>query len=296
MSDMLARDADGEVPHAFASYPSPPSSGRGAVSLPSGDKRTRYTAEQSDANDDDHHTKRARSQSMRTAILTPPSTRGRRMGDRLGLGDGALAACPPSTSRHQRSDSDTVCCSWLPENARLGMDARPYARLYTAPQFDTYPVHDAAHNPFLEGGPADVGFTGPHAYRARLRATSLPRKELGKSLFVLYFAGGTPRRNAVSDDEDWSGRPSARPRGLFAEELEARARRAERPPQAAHAELPAQPAHAVSDPEALWLSTMEHAKANTQPHPPRLSHQNEKLLAQLERVDWSSDEEDTRDD
>lgn len=110
------------------------------------------------------------------------------------------------------------------------------------------------------------------------------------------FAGGTPRRNAVSDDEDWSGRPSARPRGLFAEELEARARRAERPPQAAHAELPAQPAHAVSDPEALWLSTMEHAKANTQPHPPRLSHQNEKLLAQLERVDWSSDEEDTRDD
>ena len=186
MSDMLARDADGEVPHAFASYPSPPSSGRGAVSLPSGDKRTRYTAEQSDANDDDHHTKRARSQSMRTAILTPPSTRGRRMGDRLGLGDGALAACPPSTSRHQRSDSDTVCCSWLPENARLGMDARPYARLYTAPQFDTYPVHDAAHNPFLEGGPADVGFTGPHAYRARLRATSLPRKELGKSLFVLY--------------------------------------------------------------------------------------------------------------
>lgn len=194
MSDTLPREGGSEAPPVWDPYPSPPSSGRGRVSLPSGDKRnlTRYTAEHyEDDEASEHHTKRARPHAAaRSAVLTPPSTRGRRMGDRLGLhgpGGAAGRGYPPSTSRHARSGSDSVFGTWLESESDPDTPG-PYRRAqrFHAPHFDSYPVRDAAHNPFLEGGPADVGFTGPHAHRARVRAALAPPKESGKALFVLY--------------------------------------------------------------------------------------------------------------
>ena len=195
MSDTLPREGGSEAPPlVWDPYPSPPSSGRGRVSLPSGDKRnlTRYTAEHyEDDEASEHHTKRARPHAAaRSAVLSPPSTRGRRMGDRLGLhgpGGAAGRGYPPSTSRHARSGSDSVFGTWLESESDPDTPG-PYRRAqrFHAPHFDSYPVRDAAHNPFLEGGPADVGFTGPHAHRARVRAALAPPKESGKALFVLY--------------------------------------------------------------------------------------------------------------
>lgn len=93
-----------------------------------------------------------------------------------------------------------------------------------------------------------------------------------------------PPRNAVSDDEMPTHYPQTPPaRGLFASELEARARKTEKD------EAPVQ----TADPDALWLATMAPAKeAPAQP----VSQHSLNLLAKLEHVNWSSEGEDSHDD
>lgn len=46
------------------------------------------------------------------------------------------------------------------------------------------PIRDTPRNPFLQGGPADVGFTGVDGHRKRMQHISIPR-ERGKMTYVL---------------------------------------------------------------------------------------------------------------
>lgn len=93
-----------------------------------------------------------------------------------------------------------------------------------------------------------------------------------------------PPRNALSDDDEVPPWINRRPRGLFSQELEARARKSEQPDNP----VPA------PDPDALWLTTMTHAKPAAPPS--NLPHKNVQLIAKLEQVDWSSEGEDSLDD
>ncbi|WFD43563.1 hypothetical protein MPSI1_002226 [Malassezia psittaci] len=255
--------------HAWEPYLSPPPSGGSEPHLSHGDKRDwAHLSDECDDEQDNHEhaTKRTRSYNKRNnAVMTPPSTRGRRMGDRLGLDRLSRVLDRAGPSRHTRCGSDSLFSEWLPNESKTGLqDSDLYAKHAFLPSLESYPVHDTKHNPFLEGGPADVGFTGPNAQRAHMRASSAPRRQQGSTLYVfrgqrvvrpdrdpslpadidqldspieprlLFPSRGTrvrhelPARNAVSDDEDTSRQSRTRHRGLFSKELEARARQTER--------------------------------------------------------------------
>lgn len=95
-----------------------------------------------------------------------------------------------------------------------------------------------------------------------------------------------------------------RGRGLFAQELEERRRLAPPVPLATAENVPRNDHPTTADPDAAWLA-QESAVERMQPRtmalrppvgptagPPALSRTNRDLLAKLDRVNWSSDEED----
>lgn len=95
-----------------------------------------------------------------------------------------------------------------------------------------------------------------------------------------------------------------RGRGLFAQELEERRRLAPPAPLAAASNVPRNEHPITADPDATWLAqepAVERMQPRTMPlrppvdptaGPPTLSRTNRDLLAKLDRVHWSSDEED----
>lgn len=67
------------------------------------------------------------------------------------------------------------------------------------------PIRDTPKNPFLEGGPADNGFTGPNRHQAYRRAKQIPAKERGKIAYV--FRGqrviyADPEYDSDDDDSE----------------------------------------------------------------------------------------------
>ncbi|WFC99476.1 hypothetical protein MYAM1_002221 [Malassezia yamatoensis] len=310
--------------HAWEPYLSPPASGGSEPRFSQGDKRNwAHLSDECDEEQDNHeHTmKRTRPYSKRNnAVMTPPSTRGRRMGDRLGLGRLSRVLDRAGPGRHTRSGSDSLFSEWLPNETGAGsQDFDLYAEHAFFPSHETYPVHDAKHNPFLEGGPADVGFTGPNAQRAYMRASSTPQRQQGSTLYVfrgqrvvrpdrdpslpagvdqldspieprlLFPSRGTrvryelPARNAVSDDEDNSRPTRTRHRGLFSKELEARTRQTERSTESST------PAFSTNL-QSPSLEQRMSLPSNTRPDLSKYT-QNADTLAKLERTNWGSDDE-----
>ncbi|WFD33143.1 hypothetical protein MSPP1_004201 [Malassezia sp. CBS 17886] len=317
------------------SYPSPPSSGRGLGTL--GGKRDMMHA-YDHGGPDTQNAKRIRGQGSDPrppAMLTPPSTRGRRIAHKLRGGAPASAEWPPSTS-----------CARYSEAGDTELEPSPSVRKHRRMDPSAlYPIRDTLHNPFIEGGPADLGVTGPYGIRAR--AASNPPRDKGKTVFVFRgqrvvctdpdmsrsmahawpserpLSPAKPRllfpprrsemsyevamRSAHSDDDDLAG-PSGAPsslrgeRGLFAQELERRAR-------GSSSALPTHQHDDRLDEDARWLAPRKDAAQQPRPHarprsaalprhptwqpsqPASLPPRNAELLARLEEVDWSTDEE-----
>ncbi|WFD20604.1 hypothetical protein MCAP1_002851 [Malassezia caprae] len=305
--------------------PTPPSSGRAdAVTIDTADQhRTTLLPADSHADEVLHQDKRVCRRDPH--VLTPPSTRGRRMHDKLGL------RRPPAetrSSRHQRHCSDSIDSLWMMSGMELGStsswdkDTPPSGHVWP---MHAMPVRDTPHNPFVEGGPADVGFTGPNASNALMRAMARPVKSPSKTMFV--FRG--QRVVCANRDAGQGGRhpdgmsiSPPRPHLLFP------SRQRQKSALAAHAldrhalsddesdavakrrvssnlfaqELaarrPTSPLPTVpQDADAAWLASEppgRHVPALYPSHPPmdkyELPAKNKELLARLERIDWAEDD------
>lgn len=247
------------------------------------------------------------------------------MTDKLGL-HAAAERHQERRTRHIRQCSDV---SEDPSSQFDGMDLFSPSRLgrraekardTTPPPFlsayESRPVRDTPHNPFVEGGPADVGFTGVNASNALLRAMARPARQPDTTVFVfrgqrvmyrdaesrhpapLYENVPSPPRprtlfptkqrtgmptyaacrHALSDDEA-PPMNSTRRRNLFADELANPHRRAQ--------PLPA----AGDDVDARWLASDAPADGTSRSQY-EIPAKNRELLARLERVDWDEDEDE----
>ena len=225
-------------------------------------------------------------------MLTPPRTRDTRMDDPLA----SRRAC-----RHARHGSD----SSNPLHSPLAHRYRHSGTTCT----DAYPVRDTPNNPFIEGGPADAGYTGPntkpslpHKYKLDGHTTYLFRGqrvvcddgETDSMLRHHIAARGIepfsppepkllfPSRNVANTEV-----PSAR---LFSYELESQRHRDS--PLCAMAE----------DPDAIWFADGGRKSDDATPGailgpstgPFNNSAQTD-LLLKLEQADWSSDDDDDDD-
>lgn len=299
--------------------PTPPSSGHvDAVTIDTADQhRTTMVPADSRAEDALHQDKRVCRRDPH--VLTPPSTRGRRMHDKLGL------RRPPAEARssgHQRHCSDSIDSLWMMSGMELGSMSSSWDK-DTPPPGHVWPMHampvrDTPHNPFVEGGPADVGFTGPNASNALMRAMARPVKSPSKTMFV--FRG--QRVVCANRDTGHAGRHSTgmsisppRPHLLFP------SRQREKSALAAHAldrhalsddegdpvarrrasanlfaqELaarrPACPLPTVpQDADAAWLASEAPGRHRPAAAKYELPAKNKELLARLERVDWAEDD------
>lgn len=313
---------------AWEKLPTPPSSGgagRATVCAPGAAEPVTLEAERQDGADESHRSKRTCRRAAH--ILTPPSTRGRRMRDKLALDAEMRARDAP---RHARHSSDSFADDWLwgassppassPQNAHVDEPAMPYH----FPAF-ARPVRDTPHNPFVEGGAADVGVTGPLGRRARARR---PAKVPGQTAFVLYVQPthasrgqrvvcAEPSRSRLSALDPSLSPP--RPRLLFPpkqregmtyplpvrnalsdDEWPLPVRPALSTPgrrlfaQELAARAPPTTASRAPDAEAAWLLQDEDAKTSAPTFgrgalAPPLSVTNRQLLKKLETVDWADD-------
>lgn len=321
------------VGRSWDKLPTPPSSG-GADDVTVQKKPTSRrvhlcseAATQSDTLDEYTHSAKKRACRRPQNVLTPPSTRGRRMTDKLGL-HAAAERHQQRRTRHLRQCSDvSEDPSSLLDDMDLFSPSRSWkraekARDTTPPPFlsayESRPVRDTPHNPFVEGGPADVGFTGVNASNALLRAMARPARQPDTTVFVfrgqrvmyrdaesrhpapLYENVPSPprpcklfptkqrtgmpscaaKRNALSDDEV-PPVPSTRRRNLFAEELTNPARRAQ--------QLPA----TEDDVDACWLASDASADDASRSQY-EIPAKNRELLARLERVDWDDEDDEDR--
>lgn len=319
------------VGRSWDKLPTPPSSG-GADDITVRQKHTSRrvhlcseAATQNDTLDECSQSAKKRACRRPQDVLTPPSTRGRRMTDKLGL-HAAAERHQQRRTRHVRQCSDV---SEDPSSLLDDMDLfstsgswkhAEKARDTTPPPFlsahESRPVRDTPHNPFVEGGPADVGFTGMNASNALLRAMARPARQPDTTVFVfrgqrvmyrdaesrhpapLYenvpspprpcklfpakqrtgMPSYTANRHVLSDNKLPPG-PSTRRRNLFAEELSNPSRRARQLPAAGH------------DVDACWLASDAPADDAKRSHY-EIPAKNRELLARLERVDWDDEEDE----
>ncbi|WFD28423.1 hypothetical protein MNAN1_003434 [Malassezia nana] len=310
--------------------PTPPSTGHAdAITITSSNQQRTTLVPVSDEHAEQELHQHKRVCRRDSHVLTPPSTRGRRMHDKLGL-NGPSAEAP---RRHQRHCSDSVDSLWMMDGMELGCIASSQDREQSPAGnkwlMHSLPVRDTPHNPFVEGGPADVGFTGPNASNALMRAMARPVKSPSKTMFV--FRGqrvvyATRERGQAARQQASMCLSPPRPHLLF-------------PPRRGESALSAPPAmtrHALSDDEtespskkraganlfaqelanrryrsvlptvpqdteAEWLASERPggpAPVEWPSQPPAAKYElpakNKELLARLERVDWT--EEDAQSD
>ena len=149
-------------------YPSPPSSGRREEEVMPRVQGTLAATTSIDLRE--------------AGSLSPPETI---EGDGGEHGGGA-STLDMARSRSCSSWSDTLVVSSPSTSvgalAELGREApcSPYLRLNHLEG----PIRDTPRNPFLEGGPADVGHTGPSG-RTKKRSTPMPPRERGRMTYVL---------------------------------------------------------------------------------------------------------------
>ncbi|SHO79507.1 Hypothetical protein MSYG_3856 [Malassezia sympodialis ATCC 42132] len=306
--------------------PTPPSSGHNdAVTIDTANQqRTTMVPVDSDGDKEALH-QHKRVCRRDPHVLTPPSTRGRRMHDKLGL---HRPSAETRSSHHRRHDSDSIDSLWMMGGMELGSTSSSWDQDVPSTEhawpMHAMPIRDTPHNPFVEGGPADVGFTGPNASNALMRAMARPVKSPSKTVFV--FRG--QRVVCAHGAEGHEGRRPAgmaisppRPQLLFPP------RQREAHPEAAHAldyhalsddecettarrrtsanlfaqELAARPSSQPlptvhEDADAAWLASEapgRHMPVAWPRHPPAAKYElpakNKELLERLECVDWSEE-------
>lgn len=91
-----------------------------------------------------------------------------------------------ATPRASSSSNATTAPARI-DNAPVYRPARSFSthvRVSNEPVTSTIPIRDTPKNPFLAGGPADIGFEGPNRHLAYRRARQIPGKERGKITYV----------------------------------------------------------------------------------------------------------------
>lgn len=257
-------------------------------------------------------------------VLTPPSTRGRRMCDVLCRG-GVADKYHRQRIRHIRHLKDmSEPPAWMLDDLELYSPSSSRDTLRNQGNVPTCaplpsasrPIRDASHNPFIEGGPADVGLSGPHG-RSRLKhASARPPKDPDSTIYV--FRGQRvvytdtdkskhtssplhddcaspprprllfptthrqhapyviPERNASSEDDLSNSIGGLPSGGLFAEEIWARAKDSSTE----------QHDHTLEDSDAKWFASNTHSRSRFV-----LPAKNRELLARLNHVSWVDHEE-----
>ncbi|PKI82961.1 hypothetical protein MVES_003144 [Malassezia vespertilionis] len=294
---MSDRTETGDTNKSWRNCPTPPSSGGGDVTIPSSKKRdlAHTTAEHEDSTQ--HTKRRCRTSKPYTGILTPPSTRGRRMVDRLGS--------QINKNAHAPSQRDTLPSRWGEEAPDTPTVSRNENKRTHALSADVYPIRDTPHNPFIEGGPADIGMTGPNGAQASRRAAAMPYHSAAKAVYV--FRGQRVRRtdqdSARASEVSGTSSP-IKPRLLFPpRKRTACANRSGIAPPSRSYNSPSlelvtlgkgkacESALPVPDTEAAWLAGSVPVLPRPQRQRPALPRTNLELLAKLEDVDWSTDED-----
>lgn len=225
-------------------------------------------------------------------MLTPPRTRDTRMDDPLA----SRRAC-----RHARHCSDSF-------NPTLSPLAHRHRHSGTTCA-DAYPVRDTPNNPFIEGGPADAGYTGPNTkptppHKPKLdgRTTYLFRGQRvvcddseTDSVFRHNIAArgiepfSPPEPKLLFPSRNGAD-TKARSAGLFSRELE----------RQRHHDLSL--CTVAEDPDAIWFADGGHKSADATlgailgpPSGPLGNNAPTDLLLKLEQADWSSDDDDDDD-
>ncbi|WFD08200.1 hypothetical protein MVES1_003571 [Malassezia vespertilionis] len=149
---------------------------------------------------------------------------------------------------HAPSQRDTLPSRWGEEAPDTPTVSRNENKRTHALSADVYPIRDTPHNPFIEGGPADIGMTGPNGAQASRRAAAMPYHSAAKAV---------PSLELVTLGKG----------------------------KACESALP------VPDTEAAWLAGSVPVLPRPQRQRPALPRTNLELLAKLEDVDWSTDED-----
>lgn len=72
----------------------------------------------------------------------------------------------------------------------------------TARILNSFPIRDSPGNPFLQGGPADAGLSGPRMWQARQRMAKIPKRERGKMTYVFRGQRVTYAEPFASDSDE----------------------------------------------------------------------------------------------
>lgn len=113
--------------------------------------------------------------------LTPPATGETKINDGQSSSGGAA-----------RTDTATIT-----KRRPKDLSVSPTARILNA-----FPIRDSPRNPFLQGGPADAGLSGPRMWQAKQRMAKIPKRERGKMTYVFRGQRVTYAEPLASDSED----------------------------------------------------------------------------------------------
>lgn len=189
-------------------------------------------------------------------------------------------------------------------------------------------VRDTPLNPFVCGGPADMGFSGPEAHRAHKRRALVPPREAGRMTYVFRGQRVTyadPYASDSDDDEEFNASAAAgacsgrrtqdqmMPRLLFpaahpkrhGHDIEAPIPQPARSPVRKLLGHPVSGGHPVAgadqrcrneaDSSAPWLDPALAAEQDRLRRQAALCPSNRDLMARIERAGWDSDGDEAMD-
>lgn len=90
----------------------------------------------------------------------------------------------PWTDKSTSSPSTSIAAQSQIQYHHLQQSDDGMGSPYIDDELPLEPIRDTPRNPFLQGGPADVGFTGHNGHLKRMQQISIPR-ERGKMTYVL---------------------------------------------------------------------------------------------------------------
>lgn len=208
-----------------------------------------------------------------------------------------------SSGCHQRGQSDENAAAAAASSATAYPSS---ARLSASPPYHiSYPIRDSPRNPFLQGGQADAGLSGPRVWQAKQRMACIPPRERGKMTYVFRGQRVTyadPYASESDEEEMEHGTYQHGPYLVRERTMDRLQPRLLFPQASTKMSLPVQRAAPVPNQEPLQQHgtrktlSRPHQIAGEQEHSKRrrvgLSADNSSLLERLDEAGWCSDGEE----
>lgn len=212
---------------------------------------------------------------------------------------------PPATGETKINNGESSTSSL--EGGIAKRKPKDLSQSPTARILNTFPIRDSPGNPFLQGGPADAGLSGPRMWQARQRLSKIPKRERGKMTYVFRGQRVTYAEPFASDSEEeeegsitstylgdgyWRherNNDRLQPRILFPQAMSTSSSSSEMSRK--------RPAHLdyLSDPSAYNPSRSSDSYSGINHQKRRkvngIQEQNQDLLDHLDRAGWNSDGE-----